>query len=251
MILIKNLVVVLGGVVKCVILSLFFTYYQLMSKAIDALNIYCKNIYTNDFDSAKLICSCSELYNDNKEKLKNIKKLYLKNNVYEPLGKKILINRTVRRFLADFCGLHKIVMINNEEMRMFRCGFEFGIMYHHISEQYNHNNEFLNRNQIKRNKIYLAMTYMRGNLTEKQLYIKEVRHVNELLEDNILPIIKKYIKKNLKDGFLPVNIARSNSLNSRLENGYDSDEYIDYSNDFTSGDDSDYPFYYIEKGNCL
>ena len=82
-----------------------------MSKAIDALNIYCKTIKNNDFEGAKVICCNYELYNDNHEKLKIMRNIFLKKNFYKPLAEKMLLNRTIRRFLADLCGFHKIKMI--------------------------------------------------------------------------------------------------------------------------------------------
>jgi hypothetical protein len=203
-----------------------------MNKAIEALNIYCKTIKNNDFESTKLICSCRELYNDNQEQLKKIQKLFFIQNLYKPLAEKMLLNRTVRRFLADLHDLHKIIMIHKDRIKRFRCGLEFGIMYNHITEQYH--NEYINPINIRRNKLYLVLTYTHGGLIEKQYYIKNIKHIDELLDYKTLTIIKKHIKNNLLDGYYSINFGRSEPPFDNLDNGFDSDEYIDYSTDFIS-----------------
>lgn len=223
-----------------------------MDKKLNALNIFCKTIQNNDNESAALIYSCPELYYDNKDKLEIIKKQFLEEKIYKPLGQELLLNRTVRRFLADLCGIHKIEMVHKDRIKHFRCGLEFGVMYNHISTQYHHENDiFINSGDIERNKLYLALTYTYNELIDKQFYLKRVDNINELLDFNCLKIIRKYIKKNLIDGFLPINFGRSSITLNHLENDFDSDEYIDYSTDFISGDDNDYPYNYVEIGNYL
>ena len=221
-----------------------------MSKAIDALNIYCKTIKNNDFENAKLICSCRELYNDNQKQLKKMQKLFFIENLYKPLAEKMLLNRTVRRFLADFCGLHKIEMIHKDRVKHFRCSLEFGIMYNHISEQC-HLDEYINHNNIRRNKLYLVLTYTHAGLIKKQYYIKKIKHIDELLDNKTLTIIRKHIKNNLLNDYYPINFGRYEHPFNNFDNGFNSDKYINYSTNFNNKEDSDYPFYYVEKSVIL
>ena len=189
-----------------------------MSKAIDALNIFCKTIQNNEYDAAKIICSNKELYKDNKKKLNFMKKDFFKEKLYKPLAIKMILNRTIRRFLVDITNFNHIVMMHKNNIKSFRCCLEFGIMHNHISNQHNH--IFLQQEEINRNKIYLSLTYYHNNLIENQYYIKQIDTLDDIKTPEIMKILYKYIKKNLLNGYYPINFAKAYTTPN---NGFDSD----------------------------